>query len=445
MTQNVVFLILDSFRKDRVSVYNEEVDFTSNLQNIAESSTVYYNAVSQAPWTLPSTASMFTGKYPWEHQATNQNLYLDYDGETLAERFKRDDFYTKVISPNMLISPSVGTVNGFDDVDNLLGIAGREPFKTISAKATQIFNYIPDSISRKIAMKFDSIFSGKMELCKSKETVQETKQFLKDVEDENFFIFVNLMSAHEPYEIGEPPEEYLEKHKVQDIDKVPDTGREFFELDDSEYSIEEMEKAYDAAVDFTDDLVGEIHQSIKKNNLDEDTVLIVAADHGQAVGKDKVYGHHFTAMDRVTEVPLMIEEPENEKTEANHNLFELRQLYDLIPHLAGIGEEPGEIDEIKGGYEFPDTIRGIIPEELKDSHDRKFRFVKTKSQKIVESIGRSGETDYNIIKYGGKNEDYSDRELKDRVKNIESTSKVREEDDEVDEEVKKRLEDLGYM
>lgn len=442
--KNVVFLVMDSFRKDRVSVYNKEIDFTPHLQNIADSSTVYYNAVSQAPWTLPSTASMFTGEYPWEHQATNQHLYLNYNGKTLADKFKEEDFHTKVISPNMLISPSVGTADGFEDVDNLLGLAGRKPIQTISAKATQIFNLIPSNIRRKITLKLDNLFSGRMELCKSRETVQKTKEFLRDVEDDKFFLFVNLMSAHEPYELGEPPKEYLDKHNVQDIDMVPNTGREFFELEDDEYSLEDMERAYDAAVEFTDDLVGEIHESIKENNLEQDTIFIVAADHGQAVGKDKVYGHHFTVMDRVTEVPLMIKDPENEPKET-HDLFELRQLYDLIPHLTGIGEEPEEVDEIKGGYEFPETIRGIIPEDLKESHDRKFRFVKTKSKKIVKSIGRSGEAEYEISDYGKGKENHSDKELKKKVNNIGDSSEVEHEDDVDDEEVKKKLEDLGYM
>ncbi len=443
--QNVLFLVLDSLRKDRTSIYNDEIDFTPTLDNLAESSIIYRNAVSQAPWTLPSTASMFTGEYPWEHGANNKNLYLNYDGKTMAERFKEESFHTKAITPNMLISPSVGTADGFENVDNLLGLAGKEPFKTITAKATQLFNYIPNDIRSKLAVKFDDLFSGKMEICKSEETVERTKNFLNNVGDKDFFLFVNVMAAHEPYKVGEPPQDYLDKHGVEDIDKVPNTGREFFELDEDEYSIEDLERAYDAAVEFTDDLVGEINQSLKENNLDENTVFVVLSDHGQAVGKDKVFGHHFTVMDRVTEVPLMIKEPGQEESKTENSLFELRQLYDLIPYIAGIGEEPEEVNDIKGGYEFPETIRGIIPSDLQEKYDRKFRFVKTESQKVVKSETSSGKIQYEIKNYGEKEGDYTDKELKEKVDNVEDDQKAEERDKEKEEEVKKKLEDLGYV
>jgi len=249
------------------------------------------------------------------------------------------------------------------------------------------------------------------------------------------------MSAHEPYEPGDPPQKYLDKHNVNDIDKVPGTEREFFQ---SEYDIDEMEKAFDAAVDYTDDLVGEIRDSLAENNLKQDTVLVVASDHGQAVGKNGVYGHQFTLMDRVIETPLLVENPDLEDSETRDALFELRQLYDLVPYLAGIGEEPDEPKEVRGGYEYPESFTGIIPKDLREKFDRKLRYVKTSSQKIVKSTNRSGEEEYEFTKYDD-DEEISEEELREKVDNIESISQESEDSQIEDEEVKKRLEDLGYM
>ncbi len=444
--KNVVVLVLDSLRKDRLSVYNDDVDFTPNFDELAEESKVFTEANAQAPWTLPSTASVFTGQYPWEHGANHDRTRLDTDVTTLAERFQEEDYRTKVITPNTWISPSIGTVDGFDEVENFLGLAGRGPVQTLFQKSTDIFNFLGERTRKKVAYIANIVFEKftTVDLCKSRETVDETKKFLKNVGDEDFFLFVNLMSAHEPYDPGDPPQEYLDRHGVEDISKVPSTEREFFNED---YNQEDLEKAYDAAVEYTDDLVGEINESIIENNLDENTVLIVLSDHGQAVGKDEVYGHQFTVMDRVIETPLLIKGPETE-VEEKETLFELRQLYDLVPGLAGISEMPeNSTEKVKGSYEFPEFFVGVIPEDRREKYDRKFRFVKDKTKKIVKSITRDGDESYEMTDLEAGEDIEIDKGWRDSVNSIDSDSGAEdEEDDDIqDEEVKKRLEDLGYM
>lgn len=442
--KNVLFLVLDSLRRDKISVYNEDVDFTPNFKEIAENSTVYTQANAQAPWTLPSTATIFTGKYPWEHGATHKKIYLDNNERTLAEKFQEKDYITQAISPNTWISQSVGTVDGFDQVDNLIGLAGLAPFQKLSGKITELFTYLPEFVSQKITYTLDLFLEKFVDVCKSRDTVSSTKKFLKEIdEDDDFFLFVNLMSAHEPYEIGDPPEEYINKHDVNAIEQVPDTEREYFHTD---YDKENMEKAYNAAVDYTDDLVGEINESLKRNNLFDDTIVVIASDHGQAVGKDGVYGHQFTLMDRVVDTPLIISDPETGSEQKSH-LFELRQLYKLIPYLADIEDsKPRRLAEVKGGYEFPESFAGVIPDNLRDKFDRKLRYIKTEDRKIIKSESRSGETDYKITNRSGSQKVHEDADLKKRVDNIEEVSSTEPEDNKIeDEEVKSRLEDLGYM
>lgn len=437
--KNVIVLVLDSLRKDRLSIHNDEVDFTQNFEEIAGGSKVFRNAVANAPWTLPSTASMFTGEYPWEHGATHEKTSLNTDKKVLAERFQEEGYRTKVITPNTWISPSIGTVDGFDEVENFLGLAGRGPVQTVFEKSTEIFNWLDEGTRKKVAYIANVVFEKftTVDLCKSRETTDETKKFLENVEDEDFFLFVNLMSAHEPYDPGDPPQEYLDRHGVEDISQVPSTEREFF---NDGYDQDELEKAYDASVDYTDDLVGEIHDTLRNEGLDEDTVFVLLGDHGQAVGKDEVYGHQFTVMDRVVDVPMMVY---GEDTGSKEDIFELRQLYDLVPHLAGFNEEPGEIEEVKGSYEFPEFFVGVIPEEKRDKYDRKFRFVKTEDRNIVKSITRSGEESYSMYDSDGE-EIEVEEDMKRKVDGIGDVSESEDQDID-DEEVKQRLEDLGYM
>lgn len=440
--------MLDSLRKDHISIYNDEIDFTPHFDEIAEESRIFTDANAQAPWTLPSTASMFTGQYPTEHGANHNRTMLETDKTVLAEKFRKEGYRTKVITPNTWISPSIGTVEGFDEVENFLGIAGKGPIQGLFKKSTDLFNFFGERTRKKVAYIANVIFEKftTVDLCKSRETVDETKKFLDNTEDEDFFLFVNLMSAHEPYDPDDPPQEYLDKHGVQDISKVPSTEREFF---NNGYDQEELTRAYNASVDYTDDLVGEIHDSLIENDFEDDTVFIVLSDHGQAVGEEGIYGHQFTVMDSVIETPLIVKGPEIEKSEGK-NLFELRQLYDLIPGLAGIDEMPEtSVESVKGSYEFPEFFVGVIPGDRRDKFDRKFRFFKDEDKKIVKSVTRDGEASYTA-----KNRDTGEEieitdEMKEKVDSIEASENEehsKEDSGDIDdEEVKKRLEDLGYM
>ncbi|EGQ42684.1 MAG: hypothetical protein J07AB43_06710 [Candidatus Nanosalina sp. J07AB43] len=82
---------------------------------------------------------------------------------------------------------------------------------------------------------------------------------------------------------------------------------------------------------------------------------------------------------------------------------------------------------------------------MREKYDRKLRFVKTDGQKIVKSEKTSGEIEYEIKNYGEKEGDYTDKELKQKVDNIENGKNIHGGDIENEEEVKKKLEDLGYM
>lgn len=444
--KNVVIVVLDSLRKDKISVYNDEINFTPSFESLGEEARIYENANAQAPWTLPSTASIFTGEYPWVHGATHESTHLTTDKKVLAEKFEEAGYRTKVITPNTWISPSIGTVKGFDEVENFLGIAGRKPFQSLFKKSTQLFNILGESARKKAAYIANIIFEkfSTLDLCKSRDTVDETKKFLNEVEEDNFFLFVNLMSAHEPYDPGDPPKEYLERHGVKDIEDVPSTEREFF---NEEYSQEDLERAYDASVDYTDDLVGEILEAVEENGLKDDTVLVVLSDHGQAVGKKGIYGHQFTVMERVIETPLIIDLPGEDSQQRDDSLFELRQLYNLLPGLAGLEDvDIEEVNEIKGGYEFPEFFVGVIPEERREKYDVRYRFVKDREKKVVKKIERNGKESYEAIDTETRENIEVDGEMRRKVDEIDGLqNEDNEEKDIEDEEVKKRLEDLGYM
>jgi arylsulfatase A-like enzyme len=88
---NVLFVVMDTVRKSHLSVYGDDRPTTPNLADFADEARVFEQAVAPAPWTLPVHASLFTGLYPTQHGATQEDPYLD-GATTLAESLSAADY-----------------------------------------------------------------------------------------------------------------------------------------------------------------------------------------------------------------------------------------------------------------------------------------------------------------------------------------------------------------
>lgn len=437
--KNVVVLVLDSLRKDRISTYNDGIEFTSNLEELGENSLVFQNAVSQAPWTLPSTASIFTGHYPWRHGATQINPNLDTSEETLVDVFNDEEYHTAAITSNVWITPQTGMAEGFDHVDNFLTDTDNIIVEKILDVSRKIYGRLESSLRKKVERKLD-YFMKMMEIdpCRSEKTVEEVKKYFEDRsgEEENFFLFANLMEPHEPYM---PPKKYMNKHGVEDTSSIPERQTDMFEKN---LDFEELEKVYDASIDYTDDLVGEILDSIRNNGLDEDTVLFVISDHGQALGENGLFGHQFTVTEDIINTVMMINSPEEDKN-TEERLLELRGLRELVPYYAGLRDKPDNVfsERVRGGYEFPEQFDGSIPSHKRNQYFRKYRYVKTQRRKTVKSVKENGDQEYTTTDLESGKEIETTGDMKTEVDRIDD---VESEKGDVEEEIKGRLEELGY-
>lgn len=105
--KNVLLVVMDTARKKNLTPYGYERNTTPFLEDFSEESVVFDNAISQAPWTLPSHASMFTGEYPSQHGATQESPYLEKE-DTLASHMSDEGYRTAIYSANAWISPHTG-------------------------------------------------------------------------------------------------------------------------------------------------------------------------------------------------------------------------------------------------------------------------------------------------------------------------------------------------
>lgn len=441
---NTVFIVLDTVRKDRISVYNDEVDFTSNIEDFAENATVFQDTVSQAPWTLPSHASMFTGQYPWEHNATQKQLYLETNRELLPKKFEDAGYVTGCFTSNTWISPHTGMADGFQQIDNFFGAL---PSDLMSNKTEKVWKWLNHGRGEwlmnkliQIGEKVHWMTAGMNASTKTPRVIEKAENFVENNREDDFFLFLNFMDAHLPYF---PPEEYREKH-APDVDPkeiCQEAHNHHGGTDEADF--EASSKLYDAEIDFLDDQLGKLFEFFEEENLAEDTVFVVVADHGENLGEDGMFGHQFSVSEQLVSVPMMIKAPGLDKDEVKEQL-ELRQLYSIIPKLAGLEGGSPEFGQEKalGGYQQPRMDLKNIPEGKRPEFDKRLSFVRGSGKKLIRSEGNEVTEDIMIDLETGDPIDID----QDFVQRINDIGEANEGSTEVDEEhVKERLEELGYM
>lgn len=444
--KNVLFLVLDSLRKDRVSIYNDTVDFTEHLQEVATSSIIFENAVAQAPWTLPSHASMFTGAYPWEHGTTHARSYALADQETFISTFVDEGYATAAITPNVWITPHKGMTTDFEYVENFMGVADNPVSVRLSKLSAKLYHRLDDVTKRVLGRQVDRAFRlfNVDDACKSEETVEAVEAYLGERgPDERFFLYVNLMEPHEPYR---PPQEYKDAHDVTDEAAIPHRQKDLFTND--ELSFDELRKVYDASVDYTDDLVGRIMAALERNDLEDDTVVVLLSDHGQALGEDGgQFGHQFTVIEPVVNTVLLVSHPDL-PAGSRDGLIELRKLNELVPYYAGLRPRPDTVfrETVKGGCEFPENFTGFIPRDRWDEFYRKYRYVKRDGMKVVKSIQEDGQAAIDAYDLETGETVPVPSDLADEIADIGDVASDQKYNDErrEPEAVKNRLEELGY-
>jgi arylsulfatase A-like enzyme len=362
---NVLFVVLDTVRKDHLSVYGYDEPTTPALESVAEEATVFEHAVAPAPWTLPVHASLFTGLYPSQHEATQENPYLE-GATTVAESLSAAGYATACYSSNAWITPYTNLTDGFDDQDNFFQVM---PGDFLSGALSRIWKTMNDNDAlRKVADRLVELGNAVHERLakggggdsKTPAIMDRTKSFIAGAEDDDqpWFAFMNLMDAHLPYH---PPEEYVEQFAPGvDSTEVCQNSKEFNsgarDIDDDEWDA--IRGLYDAEIRHMDDQLDRLFTWLREQGLWEETTVVVCADHGELHGEHDLYGHEFCIYDPLVNVPLLVKHPGLESGRDETTQVELQDLYHTVLDATGA-------DATAGGESF-DPARSLLREEYRE-------------------------------------------------------------------------------
>jgi arylsulfatase A-like enzyme len=373
--QNVLFVVLDTVRKDHLTPYGHDRPTTPALGEFAEEARVYDHAVAQAPWTLPVHASMFTGLYPSEHAATQEDPYLADEIGTLAEAVRASGTATACYSSNAWITPYTRLTAGFDRQDNFFEVM---PGDLLSGTLADLWQRINDNDRlRSVADRLvelgntahEYLAGGEGADTKTPEVIDRTIDFVDEAED--WFAFINLMDAHLPVY---PPDEYAEEFAPGvDATAVCQNSKEYNSgaRDISEAEFDDIRGLYDAEIRHMDAQLERLFDHLKSTGQWAETTVVVCADHGELHGEHDIYGHEFCIYDPLVNVPLMVKSPDIEPGR-DASTVELLDLYHTTLDAAGAADTAGTPGH--GGEAF-DPTRSLLREEYREFEDGDCGFV----------------------------------------------------------------------
>ncbi len=317
---NVVLIVIDALRRDHVGCYGYERPTSPVMDALAGESILFENAISHAPWTKTSFATMMTSLYPHQHGVTGWESVMPDSLVTLPEVL-RDNGYTTVA------------------IVNMLGIAER--FKVLDGV---------DLISSAAKTERDAVRS-----------TDDAIDLMKKSRSP-FFIIIHYFDVHWPYR---PPMEYVDLIRREgDPDplalrreagrRVPRQGGEGVVPDAGVAAAEKM--MYDGCIRFVDDNIARIIAFLDEAGLREETAVFITADHGEAFWEHGFGSHGYDLYEESIRVPMIVSYPA--RYDSPRRIANQVGLIDLLPtvlDLAGI-----EDDRHREGASLDDLIaRGV--------------------------------------------------------------------------------------
>ncbi len=437
-TKNVILISLDALRRDYLGIYNGKKDFTPNIDKFAEDSVIFENAYSQAPWTIPSHLSILSGLNPTSHGTNLLSAKVPSFVKILPQLLREKGFLTFAYTGGGLVSANFGFSKGFNQYKEWDG------------------SELPDS---------------------SKPIFERADKFISSNHGKDFFLFLHTYQAHEPLESPEEIRKIVLKGKKIlwegiSINKLLGGGKGTYKpLKEEEIeSIKILLRAESRTID--EHLIKPLVKKLKEEGIYDQTMIIITSDHGDELYDHGGWQHAHTLYNELIRVPLIIKFPYQKFM--GKRISQNVRLIDIAPTVLDVlGFNPSEfrmdgkslIPVIKGKEKEERKCFSEIYYDLEKPHiPQRISLVYGDCKLIVNQITQGWQKfltyppppQYPFELYNLKNDPdeknnlYSEgseiaKEMLEMIKEYKAKKPPKVEKRIIDEELKSKLESLGYI
>lgn len=290
---DIVVIVLDTVRADHLGLYGYERETSPRLDAWAREGRVYERMMADSPWTLPSHASLFTGRWPRSHGARG---LLEPEAVALGDRG-----YTAPLAPG---TPTVA------------GALRERGYRTAGIVANRA--YLAPSWG--LAQGFDLWLCeqlgpdrSRLQYPSADRVTALTRVLLGRERSQPLFLFVNYMDAHSPWV---PRRGFVKGRKAIDRKVLPRGARWEEELVDlvahrrlDPDTRRAWVAAYDSELRFLDHHLGLLLEALPALGIDDQDYVFVLSDHGEYLGEHDLVLHSRDVHEEVLHVPLVVRGP----------------------------------------------------------------------------------------------------------------------------------------
>jgi len=317
---NIILIVLDTTRVDRLGCYGYHRQTSPNLDKLAAESVIYTKAIATSSWTLPSHASLFTGKFTSSHGAR-------YDPEgplNIAEAIDGPKSWKKYCARGLAKDELTLAMILKDAGYATAGVVGGPWLKRVFG-LDKGFDYYDDTEI--------STLNGRL----AQQVTEGAVNMIEKLNNKEFFLFLNYFDPHYPYT---PPKKFASSFMPINLDLI----------DMKKPNIEEVNALYDAEILYMDHYIGRLIKRLKKDDLYDNTLIIVAADHGELLGEHNLFHHGLYLSQQEIHIPFFLKYPKGEVSPDRNNLYV--QLTDILPMICE-----------RLAIRAPENIQGAVPSQ----------------------------------------------------------------------------------
>lgn len=312
---NLLFLFADQWRRNAIGFMNKEKVMTPNLDQFSKTAKVFNNAYSTCPLCSPSRATILTGKYPISHGViTNckpglDNVFLKESENTIGDVLKKEGYSTGYIGKWHLDDPEAQNGN--------IPKSGAKDWDAFTPPGPKRhgfdfwYSYGADDNHFTPHYWMDSPEQIKVNKWSVEHETDVAIDFISKNKEDNFALFVSWNPPHTP--LDQIPDKYVKLYdnlevdirKNVKLDSLIDHPKTIEPFSFTEEKYIDMVKRYYAAITGVDENFQRIITYLKENNLFDNTIIVVTADHGEMLCSHGLWSKHVW-YDESVSVPFIV-------------------------------------------------------------------------------------------------------------------------------------------
>lgn len=340
--ENVVFIVLDALRADRMGYAGYQRDTTPYMDTLAARARVFTRVFAAAPYTYSSTWSLFTGRFPFQHQGYALPHIPAPTFPRLAQVLQSAGIATALIPANPFLIQDNGFSEGF------------------VAYASAIEN-LPLAVAVAPGRPAQEVLAGRPEL-----VTAEALSFLAGHREQRFFLYAHYRQPHAPYYATAPNYEHF---VLTPTERFPATNEALNEFNWGlralpPEGLRQIEARYDENLRVADAEVRKLWEAVEDLGLAGKTALVITADHGEAFLEHGHAAHSQSVYGPELHIPLLILLPGDT---APQRIASVCSNIDLFPTVCALLGAPAPADlpgrnvlaEIGEDTRDPDTVQAF--------------------------------------------------------------------------------------